>query len=327
MDAFRGQQVLIAGGFGFIGSNLAIRLIECGAIVTIVDSLNPSCGANRFNIEPIRNKAFLVEGDCCNIGLMRELVHGKAFIFNLAGHVSHQESMNDPFSDLQMNAVAPLTILEACRQANRNVRIVYAGTRQCYGPSTILPLIETQVLKPIDVNGVNKMSGERLHMVYCMAHGIPAVSLRLVNTYGPRQAVRDAHQGFAGWFIRQAIEGREILVYGDGKQLRDLNYVEDVVDALLLAGTHETVVGDCFNLGGPIPATLEHYVRAVIDAAGSGSYRIVPFPPDAQKIDIGSVYSSFSKFHAATGWAPRITLEEGLARTTKYYREHQAHYW
>jgi len=327
MDAFRGQQVLIAGGLGFIGSNLAIRLIECGAIVTIVDSLNPTCGANRFNIEPIRNHVLLIEGDCCNIDLMRDLVRGSAFIFNLAGHVSHRESMNDPYSDLQMNTVAPLTILEACRQVNRNVRIVYAGTRQCYGPSTILPLVETQVLKPIDVNGVNKVSGERLHMVYCLAHGIPAVSLRLVNTYGPRQAVWDERQGFAGWFIRQAIEAREILVYGDGQQLRDLNYVDDVVDALLLAGTNETVVGDCFNLGGIVPVTLEQYVQAVIATADRGSYRMVPFPSDSQKIDIGSVYSSFAKFHAATGWTPRISLEEGLARTTDYYRKHQAHYW
>jgi UDP-glucose 4-epimerase len=327
MDEFRGQQVLITGGFGFIGSNLAIRLIERGALVTIVDSLDPTCGANRFNIEPIRNEAVLIEGNCCNIELMRRLVRGKTHLFNLAGHVSHLDSMNDPFSDLQMNTVAPLTILEACKQENREARIVYAGTRQCYGPSETLPLLETQVLKPIDVNGVNKMSGERLHMVYYLAYGIPAVSLRFVNTYGPRQAVRDARQGFAGWFIRQAIEGREIQIYGDGRQLRDLNYVDDVAEALLLAGTSDNAIGDCFNLGGSAPIALERYVQAVIAAAGSGSYRIVPFPDDSKKIDIGSVYSSFGKFHSATGWTPQVSLEEGLARTIEYYRGYQAHYW
>jgi UDP-glucose 4-epimerase len=327
MDEFRGQQVLITGGLGFIGSNLAIRLVEGGASVTLVDSLDPSCGSNRFNIEPVRNDAAVIEGDCCNLDLMLRLVRGKTHIYNLAGHVSHLESMNDPFSDLRMNTVAPLTVLEACRQANRDARIVYAGTRQCYGPSESLPLVETQVLEPVDVNGVNKMSGERLHIVYGMAYGIPAVSLRLVNTYGPRQAVRDARQGFAGWFLRQAIEGKEIQVYGDGRQLRDLNYVDDVVDALWIAGTDNRAVGECFNLGGIAPITLEAYVLAVIAAAGGGSYRKVPFPEDSRKIDIGSVYSSFGKFHSATGWAPRIPLGEGLARTAAYYRSHQAHYW
>ena len=327
MDEFRGQHVLITGGLGFIGSNLAIRLVGSGASVTLVDSLEPSCGSNRFNIEPVRNEVELVEGDCCNPDLMRELVRGKTHIFNLAGHVSHLESMNDPFSDLRMNTVAPLTVLEACRRANRDARIVYAGTRQCYGPSDTLPLVETQVLKPVDVNGVNKMSGERLHIVYWLAHGIPAVSLRLVNTYGPRQKVRDAHQGFAGWFIRQAIEGEEIQVYGDGRQLRDLNYVDDVVDALLIAATNGNTVGGCFNLGGIAPITLEHYVRAVIAAAGCGSYRMVAFPEDSRRIDIGSVYSSFGRFHSATGWSPRISLEEGLVRTAAYYRSYKAQYW
>jgi UDP-glucose 4-epimerase len=327
MDAFRGQQVLITGGLGFIGSNLAMRLIESGACVTIVDSLDPTCGGNRFNIEPIRNEAVLVEGDCCDSELMLRLVRGKTHIFNLAGHVSHLDSMKDPFSDLRMNTVAPLTILEACKHANRDARIVYAGTRQCYGPSETLPLVETQMLKPIDVNGVNKMSGERLHIVYCLVYGMPAVSLRFVNTYGPRQDVHDARQGFAGWFIQQAIEGREIQIYGTGQQLRDLNYVGDVVEALLLAGASEKTTGGCFNLGGTTPVTLERYVQAVIAATGKGSYRIVPFPDDSKKIDIGSVYSSFGKFHSATGWMPRISLEEGLVRTIEYYRKHQAHYW
>jgi UDP-glucose 4-epimerase len=327
MAEFRGQQVLIAGGFGFIGSNLAIRLVESGASVAIVDSLEPSCGSNNFNIEPIRNEAQLIEGDCCDLDLMLKLVRGKTHIFNVAGHVSHLESMNDPFADLRMNTMAPLTVLEACRQVNRDVRIVYAGTRQCYGPSDTLPLVETQVLKPVDVNGVNKMAGERLHMVYCLAHGIPAVSLRLVNTYGPRQSVRDARQGFAGWFMRLAIEGKEIQIYGDGRQLRDLNYVDDVVDALLIAGTDNRTAGECFNLGGIAPVSLERYVQAVIAACGSGSYRRIPFPEDSRKIDIGSVYCSFSKFHSTTGWAPRFSLEEGLARTVEYYRSHKAHYW
>ena len=325
MDEYRAKEVLITGGLGFIGSNLAIRLVESGALVTLLDSLHPQCGANRFNIHQIRNEVVTVEGDCCNFELMRNLVRGKSHIFNLAGHVSHLESMRDPFSDLSMNATGPLTVLEACRRENCEARIIYAGTRQCYGRSEILPLVETQSLNPIDINGVNKMAGERYHMIYNMAHGIATASLRLVNTYGPRQLIKHARQGFAGWFIRQAIDGLEIQIYGDGGQLRDLNYVDDVVDALMLAGI-KSVAGECFNLGGAVPVTLEHFARTLIAITGRGSYRMVPFPPEDRKIDIGSAYSSFEKFHAATGWQPRISLEEGLARTVEYYGRYREHY-
>ena len=174
----------------------------------------------------------VIEGDSCNLELMRKLVRGKRFIFNLAGHVSHIESMQEPFEDLQMNAVAPLTVLEACKHENRDARVVYSGTRQAYGRPEALPLVETQLLKPVDVNGVSKMAGEWFHMVYHQAHGIHAVSLRLINTYGPRQLVKHPRQGFVGWFIKQAIEGEEIQVFGDGQQLRGFNYIDDVVDAL-----------------------------------------------------------------------------------------------
>src|SRR5437870_4584049 len=327
MDEFRGEKILITGGLGFIGSNLAIRLVEAGASVTIVDSLYPTCGAHYFNIEPIRNDVEIVEGDAADLSLMRRLVRGKKYVFNLAGHVSHIESMEDPFSDLHMNALAPLSVLEACRHENRGARVIYAGTRQSYGRPESLPLVETQLLKPIDVNGVSKMAGEWLHMVYDQAHGISAVSLRLVNTYGPRQLVRHARQGFVGWFIKQAIEGAEIQVFGDGQQVRGFNYVDDVVDALLIAGANDSIKGDYFNLGGIDPIPLETFVKVLLRITGRGSYRKVPFPPEKRAIDIGSVYSSFAKFNSATGWMPRVSLEEGLARTVDYYQRYQAHYW
>ena len=327
MNGLAGKRVMITGGLGFIGSNLAIRLVEAGASVTIVDSLYPTCGANYFNIESIRDDIEIVEGDAADLMLMRRLVRGKKYIFNLAGHVSHIESMEDPFSDLHMNALAPLSVLEACRHENRGTRIVYAGTRQSYGRPETLPLVETQVLKPIDVNGVSKMAGEWFHMVYDRAHGLSAVSLRLVNTYGPRQLVKHPHQGFVGWFIKQAIDGDQIQIFGDGQQLRGFNYVDDVVDALLIAATDSRVRGDYFNLGGERPVTLEAFVQLLLRITGRGSYSIVPFPSEKKAIDIGSVYTSAAKFNAATGWTPRITLEEGLTRTVEYYRRCRAHYW
>ena len=327
MDEYRGQKILITGGLGFIGSNLAIRLVQDGASVTLLDSIHPTCGANYFNIDPIKNDVEVVEGDSCNLDLVRKLVRGKAYVFNLAGHVSHIESMQEPFEDLQMNAIAPLTVLEACKHENREARIVYSGTRQSYGRPDSVPLVETQMLKPVDVNGVTKMAGEWFHMVYHHAHGIPSVSLRLINTYGPRQLVKHARQGFIGWFIKQAIEGTEIQVFGDGQQVRGFNYVDDVVDALLIAGANEKVKGDYFNLGGERAVGLEELVKLLLKAAGKGTYRIVPFPADKKAIDVGSVYSSAAKFNFVTGWKARVPIEEGLARTVEYYQRYREHYW
>jgi UDP-glucose 4-epimerase len=327
MDDYRRQKVLITGGLGFIGSNLAIRLAGLGASITILDNLDPACGANRFNIEPIKNDVEFVEGDTCDLPLMRRLVRNRTHIFNLAGHVSHTDSMQEPFSDLLMNVTGPLTVLEACKTENRDARVVYSGTRQVYGRPDVLPLVENLVLKPVDVNGVNKMAGEWYHMVYHQAYGIEAVSLRLVNTYGPRQMVKNARQGFIGWFIKLAIDGAEIQLYGDGQQIRGFNYIDDVVEAFLIAGTSKKVTGDYFNLGGLKPVTLETLVQILLKAAGRGSYRVVPFPDDKKAIDVGSVYSSWMKFNFATGWKPTVSLEDGLAKTVEYYRHHQSHYW
>jgi UDP-glucose 4-epimerase len=327
MDDYRGQKVLVTGGLGFIGSNLAIRLVELGASVVILDCLDPTSGANAFNIEPIRNDAEVIEGDTCDLTLMRRLVRDRSHVFSLAGHVSHIESMQDPFADLRMNALAPLTVLEACKHENRDARVVYSGTRQSYGRPATLPVTENELLKPLDVNGVNKMAGEWYHMVYHGAYDMPAVSLRLVNTFGPRQLVRHAMQGFIGWFVKLAIDGEEIQLFGDGQQLRSFNYIDDVVDALLIAGTHKDVPGDYFNLGGIKPVTLETFVQLLLRITGRGSYRVVPFPPDKKVIDIGSVYSSWSKFHRITGWQPQVSLEEGLTKMVEYCRRNKSHYW
>jgi UDP-glucose 4-epimerase len=327
MDEYRSQKVLITGGLGFIGSSLAVRLVQLGGSVTILDSLHPTCGGNFFNIDPVKKDVEFLQGDSCNLELVRKLVRGKAYVFNLAGHVSHIESMREPFEDLQMNAVAPLTVLEACRLENRDARIVYSGTRQSYGRPDSVPLVETQLLKPVDVNGVNKMAGEWFHIVYHHAHGIPAVSLRLINTYGPRQLVKHSRQGFVGWFVKQAIDGEEIQLFGDGQQVRGFNYIDDVVDALLIAGANDKIKGDYFNLGGERTVGLEEFVKLLLKATGHGSYRIVPFPADKKSIDVGSVYSSAAKFNFATGWRARVPIEEGIVRTVEYYKQHREHYW
>jgi UDP-glucose 4-epimerase len=326
-NKYKGKRVLVTGGLGFIGSSVAVRLVELGASVTIVDSLHPTCGANYFNIDPVKKDVEVVEGDCCDLTLMRKLVRGQAYVFNLVGHVSHIDSMKDPFSDLTMNCTAPLTLLEACRHENREARVVYAGTRQTYGRPEELPLVETQRLRPVDINGVNKMAGEWYHMVYHLVYGMATVSLRLGNTYGPRQLVKHAKQGFTGWFVKQAIDGEEIQLFGNGQQLRGFTFIDDAVEAFLTACAHNKTGGDFFNIGGQKPYSLEEFIQVLVKAAGRGSYRIVPFPEEKKAIDIGSVYSSWAKFNFVTGWSPKVSLEEGLTRTVTYYQQHRSHYW
>lgn len=327
LDFYANRTVLITGGLGFIGSNLARRLVDLGARVTLVDSLIPDYGGNRFNIAGYEERLCVNLADVRDPHAMRALVQGQDLLFNLAGQVSHIDSMTDPFSDLEINARAQLSILEACRHENPDIKVVYAGTRQQYGKPQYLPLDERHLQHPTDVNGVNKLAGEWYHIVYHTAYGLRTASLRLTNTYGPRQLMQHNRQGFIGWFIRLAVEGKEIQLYGDGRQLRDLNYVDDVVDAFLRVGASDASNGQVYNLGGDMPVSLYDLAHLLVEIAGQGSVRLVPWPEERKRIDIGDVYSSYAAIGAALGWRPTTPLREGLARTVAYYREHWPHYW
>ncbi len=326
-DSYRDKKVMLTGGLGFIGSNLAHRLVECGADVLIVDSLIPDYGGNLFNVEGIRDQLRVNIADIRDSSGMDYLVRGQDYIFNLAGQVSHIDSMRDPYTDLEINCRSQLSLLEACRRNNPSVKIIHASTRQIYGVPDYLPVDEKHLLHPTDVNGINKMAGEWYHILYSHVYGIRATSLRLTNTYGPRQLMKHNRQGFIGWFIRLAIDGEEISVYGDGKQLRDLNYVDDVVEAFLLAGATDQVNGSVYNLGGPEPVSLLHIVETLMELCPEASYKLIPFPPEKKRIDIGDYYGDFSRIREALGWEPQVGLREGLARTIEYYRQHKEHYW
>lgn len=326
-DAFVGKRILLTGGLGFIGSNLAHRLVELGADVLLVDSLIPEYGGNLFNIEDIRGQVRVNIADVRDEHSMHYLVRDQDFLFNLAGQVSHIDSMRDPYTDLEINCRSQLSILEACRKNNPDVKIVFASTRQIYGVPDYLPVDERHLLHPTDVNGINKMAGEWYHVVYNNVYDIRATSLRLTNTYGPRMRVKDARQTFLGWWIRQVIEGRELEIFGDGRQVRDLNYVSDVVEALLLAAAEDDANGQVFNLGGHEPINLLNLAELLIELNGTGSYRMVPFPPDRKSIDIGDYYADYRLIQGKLGWQPRVPLREGLARTLEYYRQYRNHYW
>lgn len=326
-SAFRGRNILITGGLGFIGSNLARSLVTYGARLVLVDSLIPDYGGNPFNISGIEDRVHVNIADIRDRSGMNHLVRGRDYIFNLAGQVSHIDSMKDPMTDLEINCRSQLSLLEACRDNNPDAKIIFAGTRQVYGKPVYIPVDEGHPLSPTDVNGINKMAGEWYHILYHRVYGIRAVSLRLTNTFGPGLLMKHSRQGFIPWFIRQAIDGETITIFGNGQQKRDANYVDDVVRAFLLAAASEEANGQIFNLGGREPITLLELAEKIIEIAQSGSYMIVPFPAEKKRIDIGDYWGDYQRIYAALGWQPEIGLEEGLAKTIDYYRKHKEHYW
>lgn len=324
-EFFSGKRVLVTGGLGFIGSNLASRLVGLGAEVILVDSLIPEYGGNLFNIEEIRDRVRVNISDVRDEHSMKYLVQGQDYLFNLAGQTSHMDSMQDPYTDLEINCRAQLSILEACRKHNPRVKVVFGSTRQIYGKPEYLPVDEKHLLRPVDVNGINKMAGEWYHILYNNVYGIRACALRLTNTYGPRMRVKDARQTFLGIWIRLLAEGKSFEVWG-GEQLRDFTYVEDCVEALLLAGACEEANGQVFNLGGDCSISLKDIAALLVEANGGGNFVVREFPSDRKRIDIGDYYADDRLARKMLGWRPNVPLPEGLARTIEYYRANLGHY-
>jgi UDP-glucose 4-epimerase len=325
-DSYRGRRVMITGGLGFIGSNLARALADLGADVLLVDSLIPDYGGALINIRDIEDRVRVNVADIRQQSTMNYLVRDREIIFNLAGQVSHIDSMRDPYTDLDINCRSQLTVLEACRRNNPDVKVVFAGTRQVYGRPDYLPVDEKHLVRPTDVNGINKVAGEYYHLVYNNVFGVRACSLRLTNIYGPRQLIRHNRQGFVGWFIRKIVEDQEIEIFGDGSQMRDFVFVDDAADAFLRAGVDDACNGEVFNVGGAEPISHRDLVELMIEVAGTGRRRYVEWPAEKKAIDIGSFYADSSRFTALTGWRPTVALREGLATTFAYYREHLADY-
>ncbi|BCA54779.1 putative UDP-glucose 4-epimerase [Nitrospira sp. KM1] len=327
MAPFRRARVLITGGLGFIGSTLAIRLVHQGADVTVVDSMIPEYGGNLWNIEAVRDHVRVNIADVRDEHAMKYLIRDRDYLFNLAGQTSHLDSMDNPFPDLEINARAQLSILECCKRYNGDIRVVFAGTRQIYGKPHYLPVDEQHPLQPVDVNGINKLAGEMYHRLYHQVHGIRTTVLRLTNTYGPRMRVVDARQTFLGIWIRQLLDGSPITVYGEGRQIRDFNYVEDVVDALLLAASAPQAVGEIFNLGDDHPVSLMDTAELLVRLHRHGRYQMVPFPAERKQIDIGDYYGDYRKIAVCLKWKPSTSLSDGLRQTLEFYAKHYQHYW
>ena len=325
MESLTNKRVLITGGLGFIGSNLARRLVNLGAKVTLVDSLIPEYGGNLFNINSFEDKLRVNISDVRDTDSMRYLVQGQDVLFNLAGQTSHLDSMKDPYTDLDINCRAQLTILEVCRKYNPDIKIVFGSTRQIYGKPEYLPVDEKHILRPMDVNGINKMAGEWYHILYNNVYGIRACALRLTNTYGPRMRVKDTRQTFLGDWIRLLLEDKPFEVWG-GEQLRDFTYVDDAVEAFLLSATSEQANGQVFNLGGCEVINLRELAELSVKVNGRGEFQVRNFPAERKRIDIGDYYADDRSIRNMLGWTPQVNLEDGLARTLDYYRHHLTHY-
>jgi UDP-glucose 4-epimerase len=326
-EDFHGARVLITGGLGFIGSNLAIRLVNQGAHVTLVDAMIPEYGGNLFNIEPIRDRVTINFGDICDSLAMDWLVREKDYVFHLAGQVSHVMSLTDPFPDIEYNIKGTTVVMEAIRRHAPHAKVVFAGTRGQYGPAVQLPVSEDAPTNPKGIYEISNLTAEKIIQVYNDIHGVHSVLLRLTNIYGPRAQMKHSQYGVANWFVRLALDGETIKLFGDGRIRRDFLYVDDCVDALLMCAACDDARGQIFNVGIDQPADFRELVETLIEVAGSGRWAFAPFTPERKAQEPGDFYSDISKIRRIVGWSPQTSLRDGLQATVDYYRAHREQYW
>ncbi|MEP7290024.1 MAG: NAD-dependent epimerase/dehydratase family protein [Chloroflexota bacterium] len=325
--AYRGAHVLITGGMGFIGSNLAIALVELGAHVILADAMLPGYGGNLFNIESIRDKVTINFCDIRDANVMNYLVKGQDFIFHLAAQGDHILSLTDPFPDIDINIKGTAIVMEACKHHNPSARVIYTGTRGQYGSAVSLPVNENAPTHPKGIYEISRLTAEKIMQVYGEVHNIHTVMLRLTNVYGPRSQMQHSRFGVANWFVRLAIDDATIKVFGDGQIKRDFLYVDDCVEALLMVALCDAARGEVMNVGVDHPTNFVQLVETLIKVAGSGRWEFAPFTPERQAQEPGDFYTDITKIRRIVGWEPKTILEDGLAKTVQYYRDYKANYW
>ncbi|HEX3151284.1 MAG TPA: NAD-dependent epimerase/dehydratase family protein, partial [Gemmataceae bacterium] len=326
-NAWAGRRALITGGLGFIGSNLAIRLANLGARVTLVDAMIPEYGGNLFNIEPVKDRVVVNFGDVCDRLAMNWLVKDQDYVFHLAGQVSHIKSMTDPFPDIEFNVKGTMVVMEAVRHHNPRAKVIFTGTRGQYGPAIRLPVDESAPTNPKAIYEVSNLTAEKIIQVYHETHAIPAVMLRLTNIYGPRAQMKHSQYGVVNWFVRQALDGEPIRVFGTGRILRDFLFIDDCVDAIVAAASCNAAVGEIFNVGWDRPNSFLDLAHTLERLCAGCTWHFAPFTPERAAQEPGDFYSDITKIRTLVGWEPRTNLEEGLRLTLDYYQRHRDHYW
>lgn len=326
-NSYKNKNVLITGGLGFIGSNLAIRLTKLGANVTLVDAMIPGYGGNRFNIDPISHCVTINYSNITDSNSMNHLVMDKDYIFHCAGQVCHVMSLNNPFPDIEYNIKGTAVLMEACKNHNPQAKVIKTGTRGQYGPAAQLPINEDAPTNPLGIYEISNLTAEKIMKVYHDIHGIRSVMLRLTNIYGPRSQMLHSRFGVLNWFIRQAIDDETIPVFGDGKILRDFLYIDDCVEAILMSGISEAAEGEILNVGWDIPTCFLEAAELIVEIARSGKWEFAEFSHERKLQEPGDFYSDISKIKELVGWEPRTSLREGVQKTIDYYRTHKTCYW
>jgi UDP-glucose 4-epimerase len=321
------KRVLITGGAGFLGSNLAIQLVELGANVTIVDNFLPGHGANRYNLEPIKDAVTLNVADIRDTCSMNELVRDQDFIFHLAGQVNHVDSIRDPLNDLDINCKGTLVLLEACKKFNQRAVVIFTGTRGQYGPSTKLPVAEDHPMNPKGMYAITNLTAEKMFQIYHQVHGVRSVCLRITNTFGPRHQMKHDQYGVLNWFVRRSLSRQNIELMGDGRILRDYVYIDDTVRAILGVAVEQTCYGEIFNVGGGAPTSFIDLAKTIMEVTGEGGVSFTEFSSERRALEPGDYVADVTKIGRAIGWKPEVLLRDGLERTVRYYREHGRYYW
>lgn len=326
-DEFKGKSALITGGMGFIGSNLAIKLADMGASVTVLDAMIPDYGGNEFNLYPVHDRVRINYCDIRDESAVNYLVRDQNYVFHLAGQVCHVMSLSNPFPDIEINITGTAVLMESLRKNNPDAVVVYTGTRGQYGPSISLPVNEEAPTNPKGIYEISNLTAEKIIRVYNDVHNIRSVLLRLSNIYGPRSQMKHSRFGVCNWFVRLAMDDQTIQVFGDGSILRDFVYVDDCVDAILKAAVTEKAYGEIFNVGSDIPVSFLELVKKIVDVADRGKWQFAEFSPERKAQEPGDFYSDISKIESVVGWRPGTELEEGLAKTCDFYKRNREHYW
>lgn len=325
--SWSGQRVLVTGGLGFLGSNLAIRLVAAGADVTLVDAMLPEYGGNFHNLEPIRDRVRIQLTDVRDEHVMALLLEGVDTVFHLAAQVSHVKSLSDPYADIDINIKGTVAVMEAVRKTCPKAVVVRSGTRGEYGPSAKLPVSEDAPTQPRGMYEISLLANEKIMLMYHQAHGVPTVHLRLTNTYGPRAQMKSPHYGVANWLVRRALDDGRVTLMGDGLQKRDFLYVDDAVEAMLRAATVPACRGEVINIGDDHPSTFRELADCICRAVPGARIEHIDWTPERKALEPGDFYSDITKAGRLLAWRPQVALADGIARTVEFYREHRAHYW